>query len=76
MIDPVILSKKHTNIPEMQDDLIRLYDGPSDNLLAVYDRVAIQGRVLPKTVSYLPAAPNTLSITSGVIKILKGQPTP
>ena len=41
----------------MQDDLIRLYDGPSDNLLAVHDRVAIQGRVLTERVSYFPAAP-------------------
>jgi hypothetical protein len=37
--------------------LIRLYDGPSDNLLAVHDRVAIQVRVLPKPASYFPAAP-------------------
>jgi hypothetical protein len=41
----------------MQDHLIRLYNGPSDNLLSVHDRVAIQGRVLPKPVSYFPAAP-------------------
>jgi hypothetical protein len=39
----------------MQDHLIRLYDGPSGNLLSVHDKVAIQGRVLQNMVSYFSA---------------------
>ncbi len=57
MIGSILLSCQKTYVyPEMQDDLIRLYNGPSDNLLSVHDRVAIQGRVLTKPVSYFPAA--------------------
>jgi hypothetical protein len=59
MIGSILLfCQKTYEYPEMQDDLIRLYHGPSDNLLAVHDRVVIQGRVLPKRVSYFPATLN------------------
>jgi hypothetical protein len=64
MIGSILLSCQKTyEYPEMQDYLIRFTNGPSDNLLSVHDRLAIQGRVLPKPVSYFPAAPNPTALS-------------